>query len=480
MNRSSNNPWQWARRAMIVAGLAIGAVGGVTVQAGLPPAVAASCSTASTPSSVRPMAGSRPVIFVHGWTSNSEALRNTGAKLTAQTGNRIATYYFDYAPNATTWAAADVIAGCLASYITDVSRTYQSAGGDGKVLVVAHSMGGLATLYASVKSDAGKLLGGVVTFDTPYLGSPFGDTSIAGFLQGLKQHGGVNVPPGGSDAQVCLAEHQLGADLPSGCHAQLPPYLPVEVPVTEIAGRITVKRMLGPFHLYDLSLDSDGIVATPSSHGYLSIRRSAQWPRGERLTLATDACTITSDTIQLAVRSARWTKSLLAALASGTGQIYADNNALDGLLSGSMTPGLAAYLGAATLAAPCSHVHVYNDQSGLNQATEALKSYLNALTPPCVTAAELVAALPSDRQALLPPGDPSAAVNPVVCSGTWAAAGVTLLFPGATYPDGSPVGNTVTVIAHYIADHWHIVDRQGPCDAGQIPADIYILACRSN
>jgi pimeloyl-ACP methyl ester carboxylesterase len=340
---------------------------------------ASSCSTDSTPASMKPAEGTRPVIFVHGWTADGHALRETGKALARRTDNRITPYYFDYSKDATTWAGSNAVSGCLAKYITAVSTTY---GADGKVLLVAHSMGGLAILYAAAKDGAGSQIGGVVTFDTPYLGSPFGNTSLGGFFQGRNQGDGVNLPPEGSDAQVCMGAHENGARLPSACAYDLPPYLATAVPVTQIAGVITIKRMLGPFHLYDIPLGSDGIVPESSSHGYVTMRKSSQRPHGEKLSLPTDACTITSDTLSHAATVARWTDSQLAALAEGAGELAADNNAFDGLLSGTLTPALVAYLGAATLAAPCSHIHIYSYDRARDQATDALKAYLDELTPP--------------------------------------------------------------------------------------------------
>ncbi|MDT4913090.1 MAG: hypothetical protein QOC66_2218 [Pseudonocardiales bacterium] len=333
---------------------------------------------ATTPATHAQSPSRRPVIFVHGWTADGNALRCTGEVLTRQLNSRIVPFYFDYHQNATIWAGNSAVSGRLASYIKDVSAAYRRAGGDGKVLLVGHSMGGLAALYAS--SSAGADIGGVVTFDTPYLGSPFGNTSIAGSLQGLQQHG-VNVPLPGDDAQVCLAPHENGAPLAGGCHYSLPPYLPANVPITQIGGSITVRRTFLGIHMYDLPFDSDGIVSLPSSQGYLEIGKRAARPHGQPIDTATDNCTITSDSVSNAVKAAGWTGNLLVGFAAGAGQFFADNSALDGLNSGHLTAGLIAYLGAITLAAPCSHTHVYTDQSALNQATEALNADLGRLAP---------------------------------------------------------------------------------------------------
>lgn len=345
-------------------------------------AAPAACSSRSTPATDGQAASRRPVVFVHGWTSNGNALRQAGQALYDQTSHQIQPFYFDYRDQSTTWAANDAVAGCLARYITEVSTAYAKASGDGKVILVGHSMGGLAILYAAAAGAARDDIGGIISFDTPYLGSPFGDSTLAGILQGLKQDGGVEAPPPGADAQVCLGEHANGSGLHAGCEYPLPPFLPAGVPVTQIAGDIIIRRMFGPFHLYDINLDSDGIVTQPSSQGYLDMQTQSAWPKHASVRSTTDSCTINSDTLATAAQAADWTKSALAGLAAATAQIYADNNALDGLLSGHLTPGLVYYLAASLFAAPCSHIHIYDDQSARNQATEALRLYLALLQPP--------------------------------------------------------------------------------------------------
>jgi pimeloyl-ACP methyl ester carboxylesterase len=344
-------------------------------------------------------ASQRPVVFVHGWTDNSKVFATTGSMLQQQTNNQIKPYYFDYARYSTTWAGADTVAGCLATYINTVSTSYGHAGGDGKVIVVAHSMGGLATLYASGQSKAGSNvggeIGGVITFDTPYTGSPFGDTGIAAEAEKIKGHGAIT-PQAGSDAQVCLGTHANGMPLPTGCGYGLPPFLPVATPITQIAGSITVRRMFAGVHLYDIALGSDGIVPVGSSQGYLNSRVQSQWPLGEQVRSATDACTVDSDTVLTGVAAAGLSGSPLAGFAAGVAQLFADKSAFDGLQSGHLTPGLAVYLGAVTLVAGCSHIHVVDDPTARSLAVQAVQNDLASLGP--VTEQELLSApVPSLR-----------------------------------------------------------------------------------
>jgi pimeloyl-ACP methyl ester carboxylesterase len=307
------------------------------------------------------------VVFVHGWTSSPAALRDAGAALQRLTGDRITPYYFDYSAHSTTWAGADVVAGCLAGYLQAVSHT-----SGGKVLVVAHSMGGLAVLYAAARGRTADTLGGVVTFDTPFLGSPFADSPLGGLLEGVRALGGVSAPPAGSDAQVCLGLRPGGAPMPAGCDYPVPPYLPAGVPLTEIAGEVTISR--GPLRLADLALGSDVIVPASSAHGYLDQTAPALRPRGAAPALLTDACTVTDNDVLLALSSAGWTPAELATLATGAGELVTSGQ------GGPARPGptLLGYLLAAEVSAPCSHTNIYHDPAAQRLAAQALVDDLDS------------------------------------------------------------------------------------------------------
>jgi pimeloyl-ACP methyl ester carboxylesterase len=388
------------------------------------PASAAGCGN-STEAGNGQAAALRPVVYVHGWTSNGSTFHDTGKWLTKHLPGKIQNYFFDYAAHATTWADNDTVAGCLATYLTDVSKAYEAVGGDGKVLVVAHSMGGLATLYAAThgdRTDVGHVadrLGGVVTFDTPYLGSPFGNRTLSGLLQGTKQQpsaveqflrrqspllsllpeGDAVVPPAGSDAQVCLAPHSDGGQMPAGCNAALPPYLPPSVPLTEVGGDITVRRTMLGIHLYDIDLGGDGIVPATSSWGYLQIQRKNKWPKGAKNSLRTDTCTFNSETLAAALtgaaagaRGGGW-GAIAGSLAGVVAQYYVDNATLDDLSSGNPRYYAAGvYMGLAQAFAGCSHVKIVNDDKARDTARDAINGYLAQLNATRVVTLEPVTA----------------------------------------------------------------------------------------
>jgi pimeloyl-ACP methyl ester carboxylesterase len=349
------------------------------------PAAAASCSSSGTKMNADQNAGRRPVVFVHGWTAKGGDMKDAADALYSRTGKRIQPFHFDYGSQSTTWAADKLVGGCLATYITGVGAAFRKVGGDGRVILVGHSMGGLASLYATTDKAAQAAVGGLITFDTPYLGSLFGNTGVAGWLQGVRQaFGDKLVPPAGSDAQICLGTREEGGGkYQQGCDAKIPPYLPNTARVTQIAGDITVTRSFGPFHMYDIPLSSDGIVTVDSQHGYLAMDRKSQWPKAITVGLKEADCSITNDSVLRTAKAAArgGVGGVISGLLSALLELKVDENALDGLLEDRLTPGLVAYLAAATATAGCSHVKILGHSGALDHATAALKEYLDWLEP---------------------------------------------------------------------------------------------------
>jgi pimeloyl-ACP methyl ester carboxylesterase len=348
-------------------------------------AAAASCSDSSTKAGTGQAAGRRPVIFVHGWRDKGGELKKPAEELKRRTGERIQPFHFDYGNQSTTWAADKLVSGCLATYVKQIVAAFEAVGGDGRVILVGHSMGGLASLYATTDEDARAAVAGLITFDTPYLGSPFGNTGVGGWLQGVNQFlGNKPVPPAGSDAQICLGTRRpSGGAFQQGCSATIPPYLPNTARVTAIAGDITVSRSFGPFHMYDIPLSSDGIVTVESQHGYLAMNRKDQWPKGIKVAYRDADCTITNDSLMRTAKAASrgGAGGAISGLLSALVELKVDENALDGLLKDRLTPGLLAYLAAATATAGCSHTKVMSHDGALDHAEKALMEYLDWLEP---------------------------------------------------------------------------------------------------
>jgi hypothetical protein len=119
----------------------------------------------------------------------------------------------------------------------------------------------------------------------------------------------------------------------------------------------------------------------------------------------------------------------------------------------------------------------------LDSAARAASVFPTIAKPPtCVTSAQLAAALPAAKKKLLATkyGRLGHGVDVIRCVGDWAGAGVDFYSPGSCCgPDGGPMSNTETVALHWVGS-WKVVDRQPPCDAGEIPKAIYELVCMSN
>lgn len=258
-------------RLLIVVLTTLVVIGSAVVAA--PAAGAADLSCPADLANARPVPpkdATHPVVLVHGLNSSPDAFTKMKASLEQKLDSRYWVTTFSYASLASTWASHPGIAACLADYIHQVSG---SAGG-AKVFVVAHSMGGLAIRFATDTGRASnpvkpKELAGVVTIDTPTLGSPFGgvvgDVGNPVIEAVTKPKKVPQVPGSPGDAIDCLAPHDPGHDLKMSCGTA--PYLPDGVPLHQISGDIVLEQPLfGVVQHRDLR--SDGIVGVESADGY--------------------------------------------------------------------------------------------------------------------------------------------------------------------------------------------------------------------
>ena len=160
--------------AVLVTAIASGAFSADPLSAG-DDALPRRCASATrAPESVDARRGTTPVLFVHGFNGRIRDFRATSdgrpsmveriAKLPGA-----AAYTFDYSEHAFSWVTDPNIGPSLAHAIVCLAR----ASGR-KVVVVAHSMGGLATQYAQGQTIRGapvaSRLARVVTIGTPARG----------------------------------------------------------------------------------------------------------------------------------------------------------------------------------------------------------------------------------------------------------------------------------------------------------------------
>jgi pimeloyl-ACP methyl ester carboxylesterase len=336
----------------------------------------------------------RPVVLVHGWDSGSTTMQGYASLLdTSKVLHKpMHAFLFDYSHNSGQWAAMPAIASCLADYVNTVSAAYRKAGGDGKVLAVGHSMGGLAIRFSASGQYAanpdGANLGGVVTIDTPHLGSPWGNVPAAQLQQDMSQFSNGNglegfLPwPPDSDGEVCLATHAGSAGLPAGCAT--PSWLPADVPVAEIAGDITVHRQVFGFDVADSDIKGDAVVSTASSLGYLPDSGPGAPPVGTAAPMTyVDACDVTSG--QLEAGAGGLGISVLNSLTSALQYV--------GTLGDQpLSSPVQTMLTLTDLSAPCGHTNI-NDpvidpvaardvQDALNADLDRLNAKPTQLGPP--------------------------------------------------------------------------------------------------
>ena len=339
--------------------------------------VAQPCPTVNVPKSL----AHRPVVLVHGWNSSAGAWDKTIGALYDKPyseSHRFSLLTFDYSANSNDWPTVPQIYECLAQELVEASRAYAAGGGDGKVLAVGHSMGGIAIRFASVQSFQGTkvadVLGGVVTLGTPHQGTPFGGTWTGAALQTLVAlWDGHDLPPAGSSAEVCLADQ---IRRPSSCTA--PPYLPPGIPLTTVGTQIYVQRDLFGVGLgprYTVPIFGDGIVPQWSSDGYpasgpIVDGSQTQAPR-TALTALTVDCTYNTSVLGL-------TPAAMAVL-DRIGVLNLDSHAMDDLLAGSGATGLVGVtLDAAQT--PCFHTHLTSYSPVLDYLAQALNADDKQLT----------------------------------------------------------------------------------------------------
>jgi pimeloyl-ACP methyl ester carboxylesterase len=127
---------------------------------------------------VRKISGSvddAPVLFVHGFAggpSNFRAERDDRPSMLETVGHvrGVATYTFGYSAHSLAWVTDPAIGPALADAITCVAGEHAR-----RVVVVAHSMGGLATQFAQGQAIDGHPVAGrierIITVGTPFEGA---------------------------------------------------------------------------------------------------------------------------------------------------------------------------------------------------------------------------------------------------------------------------------------------------------------------
>jgi triacylglycerol esterase/lipase EstA (alpha/beta hydrolase family) len=123
-----------------------------------------------------------PVLLVHGFIAGPQIWATmTSAIASALQAQVKVVPSFNYERRNTSWVTNPAIGPALAARITSLATASKCQRGPGKVIIVAHSMGGLAVRCAVDPGCAGKAanpdqIALVITLGTPNLGSPLGGT----------------------------------------------------------------------------------------------------------------------------------------------------------------------------------------------------------------------------------------------------------------------------------------------------------------
>ena len=182
-----------------------------------------------------------PVIFIHGFESSPAIWDSMFSMVYAMPGTW--TTAFDYSGVSTQWVTNSAIGPAFASYIKCVAQASTA----GKVIIVAHSMGGLATRWAAAPKDGGvsQYIGTVITIGTPNTGSFMGNIGTGLYplaCSGSKSRLAMNLP---LLTNICEGENAEAGMQAFGPSINSLPELPSGIPLHAIAGNETILLYLG-------------------------------------------------------------------------------------------------------------------------------------------------------------------------------------------------------------------------------------------
>lgn len=207
-----------------------------------------------------------PVLLVHGIDSNA-GMWSTGSPSMSRRIEAIpdiSVRTFDYEQHHFDWVTDSNIGPKLAQTIDCLAQKSLAGGGHGKVIVVAHSMGGLAVRYAASQRIDGRSiaseLGLVITLGTPHNGAPLATT----FGFGWRWYCGLLVGNASDKRQQirqCEKSAAITALREGSRELRVLPAFPAGVLVRAIAGDETV--IIRPFPTWPIAIDLQSDVVVP-------------------------------------------------------------------------------------------------------------------------------------------------------------------------------------------------------------------------
>ena len=255
--------------AAACAGVAI--AGGVIVAS--PLASAASVERCDTTVDQRPV-----VLTVHGFKGDPSTFSDLGPSGSMDDSIRSISRVnlvpaFNYQAYNTQWVTDEHIGKALAEQINCLSSASKEAGGDGKVIVLAHSMGGLALREALNQTNPvyvkPEKVGLAIMMGTPHQGSDFGYFG-----------GSINLclPSTGSLGFNCMRSPAIRAMRPGSSELKALPKLPDSVPLRAIAGNVSRSERYGTDSVVTVDSATDEYTTDYPGDGRVVINCSRVWP----------------------------------------------------------------------------------------------------------------------------------------------------------------------------------------------------------
>jgi pimeloyl-ACP methyl ester carboxylesterase len=259
--------------------LILAATGAVTYPA------AAAAPARSVPACENNFGAKTPVLLVHGFHEGTDVWGSMTKAIQAAVPEAAVVAPFDY-PN-TDWVTDPSVGPKLAEVIRCLATDSKDNGGAGKVIIVAHSMGGLAVRCAVDPKCAGtdavnqQQIGLVITLGTPNTGSwlatagnALSSADVIACEAILALQTGFNLPcPDlggwllGSNSPAAQAM-AIGLDGKPSQDLSALQALPSTIPLDAVAGQITVTTSLfdlPPFHVNGPQFDLGDLVVLPAS-----------------------------------------------------------------------------------------------------------------------------------------------------------------------------------------------------------------------
>ncbi|HEX6461970.1 MAG TPA: hypothetical protein VFZ58_01710 [Candidatus Saccharimonadales bacterium] len=216
-----------------------------------------------------------PILLVPGFNSTTDGWDKDGS-LGARVKKLEDTVVniFNYDKYRTRWITDDNIGPKLAKRVACIAQSSREEGGKGKVIVIGHSMGGLAAQYAANQTVNGRRVADDIGLAIP-IGSPFAGSQLADWaitlarsycaVQRITLVGGktISADPNKCEAIIDTYTAIGGLRQNSAKLRELPPF-PADVPVHAIAGNVQEVK----FNIFGVELkplNSDLVVTTDSA-----------------------------------------------------------------------------------------------------------------------------------------------------------------------------------------------------------------------